>query len=138
MMGWIKDNLLAPIAALKDSVVGLWDDVFGEDKSVDVNAKVSALTAPVVASVPTLENPSQSAGYNASPYDVPAPALVPAKVGLPAQTVAPTNHYSYQYGDIVIQPQPGDSPEDIAREVGRQLDMREREMRQRSRGRLGD
>ena len=135
---WLTDTVLSPISDIKDTLGGLWDSVFGEDKNVNVNSQVKAITAPAVAAVPTLTNPVDGTPNEAQS---PAPGVAqnrPLVTGIPAPSGGHATSYSYQYGDIVIQSQPGDSAQDIAAEVRRQLDNRERESRQRSRGRLGD
>ena len=135
---WLTDTVLGPVSGIKDTLGGLWDSVFGEDKDVNVNSQVKAITAPAVAAVPTLTNPVPGAPASTDTTPGEIPQSRPPVVGLAAPSGQQSNQYSYQYGDIVIQSQPGDSAEDIAAEVRRQLDNRERESRQRSRGRLGD
>lgn len=133
---WITKVLLNPISTLKETLGGVWDSLFGEDKEVSVTSKVNAVTAPAMATVPTLSNPGT--GNGATPgMETGAVVARQNSPGIAAPAAAQPAQ-SYQYGDIVIQAQPGDSAQDIAAEVRRQLDARERQSRARSRGRLAD
>lgn len=135
---WLTDTLLNPISAIKDTLGGVWDSLFGEDKDVKVNSQVKAVTAPAVAAVPSLTNPQATATGDdmAAPASVPGPRA--AATGLVTPGGQSSVQYTYTYGDIVVQAQPGDSAQDIAEEVRRQLQSRERATQQRTRGRLGD
>lgn len=114
-IGWVRDTVLAPIQAIKDTLGGAWSSLFGDDSpTVDVNH--------------TVDGAVQSAPSVASPMG-----------GIPAaSSVVSTATQQTNFGDIVIYAAEGMSPEDIAAAVRAELDRRERKDSARVRSRLYD
>ncbi|VVN67163.1 hypothetical protein PS726_00169 [Pseudomonas fluorescens] len=119
-MEWIAQKTMAPITAIKDFAGGL----FGSDSPVAAAGPSSAVGgAPPGASA--VGGPR-----------VPAAAPV-GMVASPAGMAAAPQQVS-QYGDIVVQTQPGMSEEAVAKKVRAELDARDRQASRSQRGRLGD
>jgi hypothetical protein len=119
---YISDVLLSPIAAVKETLGGLWDQLFGDgEKTVTVNQISSGGSAPEVGSV------SAGGVTVANVGGIPAASAVP-------QSAPITNDYS----GMVIQAAPGMDEQALAREVRRQLDDRDRAAARDHRSRLYD
>jgi hypothetical protein len=123
---FITGSVLAPINAVKETLGGWWDSLFGDDeKNIGVNHKVKQITenAPVIV------------GAGESLSDDGSGTRLTVKAA--STGIAPTsgrkveNHFDY--GDIVIQATPGMDEVALAQEVRRQLDARDREVARRTR-----
>ncbi|HCI8904706.1 TPA: phage tail tape measure protein [Klebsiella pneumoniae] len=93
----------------------------------------TAALASVVAGIMGGAMPAEAAPLH--PMSLPAASYRPA-AEKPAGT-RPVFQFETQ-AQIIIQAQPGQSPQDIAREVARQLDERERRMRAKARSNFSD
>ncbi len=113
---YIYNIFIAPIAALKETLGGLWDSMFGSDSSVDVNQNVTNETI-------------SSGGAVVSPVG----GGVSARAAVPSQAVNKVD-----YGGITVQAAPGMDEQALAVEVRKQIDERDRAKEQRNRGRLYD
>lgn len=131
-LDFITNVLLSPINALKESLGGVWDSLFGDDeKSVNINKRVKEMTERVPSTV-----------NSATDEDVAAiGAIQVATVGgnvAASASVPGTPSVTNDYGGIVIQGTEGMNEKMLAREVRRQLDERDQLAAQRQRGRLYD
>lgn len=124
---WITSVVLSPIEAIKNTLGAAWDALFGSGDDVEVSAKVKQ----VADQVPAATNPAAMA---VTPTGEPL-ATTPGKVSDPvvsmAGKAAPAS--VNQYGDINIYAAPGSDAEEIAREVRRQLDERDRQAARKAR-----
>ncbi|MFH0289507.1 phage tail tape measure protein [Vibrio owensii] len=129
---FITGSVLAPINAVKETLGGWWDSLFGDDeKSVDVNQKVKQISEQVPAG-----DGSDSPGGVVSAGRV---QIAPVGGGVAASSSVPGGtSITNDYGGITIQASEGMDEKALAREVRRQLDERDRAAAQRHRGRLYD
>lgn len=129
---FITGSVLAPINAVKETLGGWWDSLFGDDeKSVDVNQKVKQISEQVPAG-----DDSDSPGGVVSAGRV---QIAPVGGGVAASSSVPGGtSITNDYGGITIQASEGMDEKALAREVRRQLDERDRAAAQRHRGRLYD
>ncbi|EMJ7098650.1 phage tail tape measure protein [Vibrio parahaemolyticus] len=129
---FITGSVLAPINAVKETLGGWWDSLFGDDeKSVDVNQKVKQISEQVPAG-----DGSDSPGGAVSAGRV---QIAPVGGGVAASSSVPGGtSITNDYGGITIHASEGMDEKALAREVRRQLDERDRAAAQRHRGRLYD
>lgn len=134
-MDTLTNSVLKPLMSIKETMGGWWDSMFGSgEKGVEVTQRVKQVSEQLPEHVKTPTVRGADAVMTATPaYPVVAAAGVPASASVAA---APNIHN--EHGDIVIHAAPGQSSEEIAKEVRRQMDARDRAAAQRSRGRLYD
>lgn len=130
-MDWLKSAVLAPIETLKNTLGSAWDALFGSGDT-EVTAKVKKVSEQI----PAVTNPAAMSqggpnGGAVTATSKPTAAVVPV-------AMAPASPPSISYGDIIVHAAPGMNAEDVAREVRRQLDERDRQAATRYRGRLYD
>ena len=132
-LGWIG-KVLGPLNAVKDALGGAWSSIFGDDEAgVEVTqqvARVSEMTPPDLRQAPAADSLGNATG---SPGVTAAVGSVAAGGG--GSTVV---DQSDNRTEINIHQQPGQSSQDVAAEVRRELDQRDRQNRRRNRGRLSD
>ncbi|WP_321150235.1 phage tail tape measure protein [Aeromonas jandaei] len=134
-MDTLTNSVLKPLMSIKETMGGWWDSMFGGgDKGVEVTQRVKQVSEQLPEQVKTPTVRGADAVMTATPaYPVVAAAGVPA-----AASVAAAPNIHNEHGDIIIHAAPGQSSEEIAKEVRRQMDARDRAAAQRSRGRLYD
>lgn len=132
-LGWIG-KVLGPLNAVKDALGGAWNSIFGDDEAgVEVTqkvARVSEMTPPDLRQTPAAESLGNATG---SPGVTAAVGSVAAGGG--GSTVV---DQSDNRTEINIHQQPGQSSQDVAAEVRRELDQRDRRAARHGRGRLQD
>ena len=129
-LGWIG-KVLGPLNAVKDALGGAWNSIFGDDEGgVQVTqqvARVSEMTPPDLRQRPAAET-QWGAGQGVEVGGV-------AAGGGGGTTVV---DQSDNRTEINIHQQPGQSSQDVAAEVRRELDQRDRRAARHGRGRLQD
>ncbi|WP_417507789.1 hypothetical protein [Marinomonas gallaica] len=129
---FITGSVLAPINAVKETLGGWWDSLFGDDeKNVGINHKVKQITD----GMPVMANPGESAaedGVNST-----RPMVKSASVGVSPMTGTKVENH-FDYGGITIHASEGMSARDVALEVERKLRERDQAERRKHYGRLFD
>jgi hypothetical protein len=129
---FITGSVLAPINAVKETLGGWWDSLFGDDeKSVDVNQKVKQISEQS----PTDRNFDSSSSGGVSVSRVQVASVGGGVSGLQSMPNV-TNHYDM--GGITIHATEGMNARDVALEVDRKFREKEAMAAQRHRGRLYD
>ncbi|MGM6041018.1 hypothetical protein ABLA37_22740, partial [Vibrio parahaemolyticus] len=123
---WLKSVVLAPIEALKNTLGSAWNALFGGGEDVEVAAKVKQVGEQIPAVTNPAARPEAISGDGVAAKPQAKAAQVPAGT---SQTIKVEN----TYGDIVVHAAPGMNAEDVAREVRRQLDERDRKASRRGR-----
>ncbi|MFW1012153.1 hypothetical protein ACEV93_20885, partial [Vibrio parahaemolyticus] len=123
---WLKSVVLAPIEALKNTLGSAWNALFGGGEDVEVAAKVKQVGEQLPAVTNPAARPDVISGDGVAAKPQAKAAQVPAGT---SQTIKVEN----TYGDIVVHAAPGMNAEDVAREVRRQLDERDRKASRRGR-----
>ncbi|EKI0737952.1 phage tail tape measure protein [Vibrio parahaemolyticus] len=123
---WLKSVVLAPIEALKNTLGSAWNALFGGGEDVEVAAKVKQVGEQLPAVTNPAARPEAISGDGVAAKPKAKAAQVPAGT---SQTIKVEN----TYGDIVVHAAPGMNAEDVAREVRRQLDERDRKASRRGR-----
>lgn len=129
---FITGSVLAPINAVKETLGGWWDSLFGDDeKNVGINHKVKQITD----GMPVMANSGESAaedGVNST-----RPMVKSASVGVSPMTGTKVENH-FDYGGITIHASEGMSARDVALEVERKLRERDQAERRKHYGRLFD
>lgn len=121
VLDWIKSAVLAPIEALKNTLGGVWDSIFGDDEVTHTVKKV-AESAPSVLNTDAVQMGA----------DVEAMVSPRSSESIMTRSSS-TQSIVYKFGDIIVQAAPGMNAQEVAQEVANQLEKEQQKAARQSR-----
>ncbi len=131
------------IAGMLSTVSGWWDSLFGDDDQAEKRLNVTQTMTNAAAAMPAVTNPAAIPAFNPDPYSAMSPVGVAPAVGVvgggvPARTSESRTYQDNSQVHIEVHAAPGMNERELAAEIDKRLDQRNREAMTRYRGRLYD